>query len=84
MSTSPVFPPIDPSYILSFQFSSWYPTFSDLTIKSKIIRPLSQTFRDYLDSDGVFVPEGSEDVFVPVILPPTDYLVTCPHQAHSK
>ncbi|KAF8635993.1 hypothetical protein AX15_000155 [Amanita polypyramis BW_CC] len=62
MSSNYLFPPIDHSYILSFQFSSWYPAFSDLSIKSKVIRPLSQNFRDYLDSDGVFVPEGSEDV----------------------
>ena len=68
MSFSPLFPLIDHSYILSFQFSSWYPAFSDLTIKSKVIRPLSQSFRDYLDSDGIFVPEGSEDVFVPIII----------------
>ncbi|KAF5382611.1 hypothetical protein D9615_002969 [Tricholomella constricta] len=57
-----LFPPQTPSYILSFQFSSWYPHFSDLSIKSTIIRPLSQEFRDYLEADGVFVPEGSEDV----------------------
>jgi len=58
------FPEQTPSYILSFQFSSWYPHFSRHSIKSSIIRPLSQSFRDYLDSDGVFIPEGSEDVLV--------------------
>ncbi|KAK2465237.1 hypothetical protein APHAL10511_002591 [Amanita phalloides] len=62
MSSCALFPPLEPSYILSFQFSSWYPNFSDLSFKSKIIRPLSQSFRDYLDSDSIFVPEGSEDV----------------------
>ncbi|KIL67823.1 hypothetical protein M378DRAFT_980458 [Amanita muscaria Koide BX008] len=62
MCSNTPFPPIDHSYILSFQFSSWYPVFSDLTIKSKIIRPLSQDFREYLDSESVFIPEGSEDV----------------------
>jgi len=60
----PLFPPQTSSYILSFQFSSWYPHFSDHSIKSTIIRPLAQEFRDYLDADGVFVPEGSEDVLV--------------------
>ena len=64
MPSNFLFPPIDHSYILSFQFSSWYPVFSDLSIKSKYIRPLSQSFRDYLDSDGVFMPGGSEDMFV--------------------
>ncbi|GLB38477.1 putative D123 [Lyophyllum shimeji] len=57
-----LFPPQTPAYILSFQFSSWYPHFSRHSIKSTIIRPLTQEFRDYLDADGVFVPEGSEDV----------------------
>ncbi|KAG6836107.1 hypothetical protein H0H93_011334, partial [Arthromyces matolae] len=56
-----LFPLQTASYILSFQFSSWYPHFANLSIKSTIIRPLSQDFRDYLNSDGVFVPEGSED-----------------------
>ncbi|KAG1788856.1 D123-domain-containing protein [Suillus plorans] len=51
-----------PDYLLSFQFSSWYPTFSSISIKSTIIRPLSQAFKEYLDSDGIFVPEGSENV----------------------
>ncbi|KAG5642675.1 hypothetical protein DXG03_002359 [Asterophora parasitica] len=58
----PLFPTQTSSYILSFQFSSWYPPFSDHSIKSTIIRPLSQEFCDYLDADSVFVPEGSEDV----------------------
>ncbi|KAF8631805.1 hypothetical protein AX17_005020 [Amanita inopinata Kibby_2008] len=62
MSSDSPFPQIDPAYILSFQFSSWYPTFSDLSIKSKIIRPLSQNFQYYLDADGIFVPEGSDNV----------------------
>jgi hypothetical protein len=56
-----------PEYFLSFQFSCWYPKFSKITIKSHIIRPLSREFCEYLDSDGVFVPEGSEDVLVVVL-----------------
>ncbi|CAL1695946.1 unnamed protein product [Somion occarium] len=63
------FPPITPSGILAFQFSSWYPRFSNLSIKSTIIRPLSQEFREYLDSEGVFIPEGSEDVPPEITLP---------------
>ncbi|KAF9468578.1 D123-domain-containing protein [Collybia nuda] len=61
MSTG-IFPKLSSSYILSFQFSSWYTIFANVSIKSTIIRPLSQEFRDYLDADGVFIPEGSEDV----------------------
>ncbi|RDB17939.1 hypothetical protein Hypma_000901 [Hypsizygus marmoreus] len=60
--SSSLFPPQTPSYILSFQFSSWYPHFSSRSIKSTIIRPLSREFHAYLDADGVFVPEGSEDI----------------------
>ncbi|KAG2145868.1 D123-domain-containing protein [Suillus clintonianus] len=57
-----IFPPQTPDYLLSFQFSSWYPTFSSISIKSTIIRPLDQAFTEYLDSDRIFVPEGSENV----------------------
>ncbi|KIM43408.1 hypothetical protein M413DRAFT_18441 [Hebeloma cylindrosporum] len=56
-----LFPVLTPSYILAFQFSCWYPRFAKHSIKSTIIRPLSDDFREYLNADGVFVPEGSED-----------------------
>ncbi|PFH53960.1 hypothetical protein AMATHDRAFT_136028 [Amanita thiersii Skay4041] len=62
MPSSTIFPAIDPAYILSFQFSSWYPLFANQSIKSTIIQPLSRDFKDYLDSDGVYIPEGSEDL----------------------
>ncbi|KAG1851085.1 D123-domain-containing protein [Suillus subalutaceus] len=42
-----------------FPFSSWYPLFSSISIQSTIIRLLNQTFKEYLDSDGIFAPEGS-------------------------
>jgi len=57
----PIFPVQTPDYLLSFQFSSWYPTFSSISIKSTVIRPLDEAFKEYLDSDGVFVPEGSDN-----------------------
>ncbi|KAF8133914.1 D123-domain-containing protein [Boletus edulis] len=56
-----MFPQFNASYILAFQFSSWFPSFSSMSIRSTIIRPLDQSFKSYLESDGVFVPEGSED-----------------------
>ncbi|KAJ4000380.1 D123-domain-containing protein [Lentinula boryana] len=59
-----LFPPQSQSYILAFQFSSWYPVFHSNSIKSTIIRPLSQEFLNYLNADQVFVPKGSEDVSV--------------------
>ncbi|OCH85741.1 D123-domain-containing protein [Obba rivulosa] len=64
LTTPTLFPILTRDALLAFQFSSWYPRFSSLSIKSTIIRPLSQEFREYLDSDGVFVPEGAEDVSV--------------------
>ncbi|KAF8558299.1 D123-domain-containing protein [Imleria badia] len=33
-----------------------------MSIRSTIIKPLDQSFKSYLESDGVFIPEGSEDV----------------------
>lgn len=63
-ASSTVFPRFNASYILAFQFSSWFPSFSSMSIRSTIIRPLDQPFKCYLESDGVFVPEGSEDGFV--------------------
>ncbi|KAH7873161.1 D123-domain-containing protein [Lentinula edodes] len=59
-----LFPSLSRSYILAFQFSSWYPAFHTISIKSTIIRPLSQEFHNYLNADQVFVPKGSENVLV--------------------
>ncbi|KAF7365264.1 hypothetical protein MVEN_00398200 [Mycena venus] len=63
-SPSAPFPSLTASDILRFQFSSWYPIFSALSIKSTVIRPLPQDFVEYLhdDAHGVFLPEGSDDV----------------------
>ncbi|KAF8208896.1 cytoplasmic protein [Mycena galopus ATCC 62051] len=63
MESSP-FPPLTPSDVLHFQFSSWHPIFAALSIKSTVIRPLPQGFVDYLrdDAHGVFLPEGSDDL----------------------
>jgi hypothetical protein len=61
MTSSTPFPRPTPAYILAFQFSSWYPLFAAHSIKSTVVRPLPDAFRAYLDADGVFVPEGSED-----------------------
>jgi hypothetical protein len=56
-----VFPLTTPDSILAFQFSSWYPRFKQISIKSTIVKPLEDSFREYLNSDGVFVPDGSEN-----------------------
>ncbi|KIP10224.1 hypothetical protein PHLGIDRAFT_66166 [Phlebiopsis gigantea 11061_1 CR5-6] len=62
ISQPTLFPTTTPENILAFQFSSWYPRFSSLSIKSTVVRPLEQEFLDYLNADGVFMPEGAEDV----------------------
>ncbi|KAI6151618.1 D123-domain-containing protein [Pisolithus tinctorius] len=59
-----IFPLLTPDYILAFQFSNWYPSFARVSPKSAIIRPLGKDFKHYLESDSIFVPEGSEDVAV--------------------
>ena len=65
VSSPPIFPTFSPDALLAFQFSSWYPEFASWSIKSTVVRPLSAEFRQYLDSDGVFLPEGAEDMSVP-------------------
>ncbi|KZV67076.1 cytoplasmic protein [Peniophora sp. CONT] len=57
-----LFPPLRRADVLAFQFSSWYPVFSSLSIKSTVIRPVPDGFHAYLNADGVFLPEGSDDV----------------------
>lgn len=56
-----IFPKLRREDILEFQFSSWYPRFKSISIKSTVISPLSDEFCRYLRSDGVFVPHGSEN-----------------------
>lgn len=62
VSPPTLLPPTTPENVLALQFSSWYPRFSTHSIKSTIVRPLSQEFLDYLNADGVFMPEGADDV----------------------
>ncbi|KAF8978527.1 hypothetical protein BGZ52_005924 [Haplosporangium bisporale] len=57
-STPLVFPPLTHQRLENCSFSSWYPTFRSLTIKSKII-PLSEDFVSYLNADKVFIPGQS-------------------------
>jgi hypothetical protein len=59
-STS-LFPEQSIQAILDCQFSSWYPRFASISIKSTIIKPLPPTFLEYLQADGVFIPKGAND-----------------------
>ncbi len=58
-TTMTVLPTITSTDVLACQFSSWYPRFASNSIKSTVIRPLSVEFVEYLNADGVIVPEGS-------------------------
>ncbi|TPX43443.1 hypothetical protein SeMB42_g04718 [Synchytrium endobioticum] len=49
------FPPLTRSDIHQCRFSQWYPLFSSMTMRSKII-PLSTDFVEYLHADGVYLP----------------------------
>ncbi|GAA5929239.1 hypothetical protein JCM1841_004752 [Sporobolomyces salmonicolor] len=59
--SAPLFPPLHTSDVLACQFSSWYPSFKRAAPKATIIRPIphEDDFLEYLDSDGLFLPEGS-------------------------
>jgi len=55
----PLFPPMSREQMLEFQCSSWYPKFAGVAIQSTIIRPLGDDFKDYMNADGVYIPQGS-------------------------
>lgn len=42
-------------HVLNCSFSTWYPRFKNVTIRSQVI-PLSKDFIDYLNADGVVLP----------------------------
>ncbi|KAK6464157.1 D123-domain-containing protein [Scheffersomyces coipomensis] len=45
--------------ILSCSYSSWYPILKNYTAKSRVIKPLPQTFLDYLGSDSIKLPPAN-------------------------
>jgi hypothetical protein len=47
------------SEMLQCQLPSWYSSFEDCTIKSRVI-PLSPDFVDYLLTDGIVLPQSSK------------------------
>ncbi|KAF9574529.1 hypothetical protein BGW38_008311, partial [Lunasporangiospora selenospora] len=58
-SKSPLqFPPLTHQRLENCAFSSWYPKFRSVTIKSKTI-PLPEEFIHYLNADGIFIPGQS-------------------------
>ncbi|KAM0791596.1 hypothetical protein ACM66B_006039 [Microbotryomycetes sp. NB124-2] len=55
----PQFPPLTKQDVLACSFSSWYALFRRHSPKATVIKSLSASFVDYLESDGLFLPEGS-------------------------
>ena len=53
------FPPLTRADVLACVFSAWYPAFRKHSPKATVIKPLKPEFLDYLQADGVFLPEGS-------------------------
>lgn len=62
-TTPLVFPPLTHQCLENCSFSSWYPAFRSLSIKSKII-PLSDDFVSYLNADKVFIPGQRFDFLI--------------------
>ena len=62
--------------ILDFQFSSWYPQFKHISIKSKVVKPLNGDFKTYLLADGVQIPLGSDDKWGRLNVIQPQYLLT--------
>ncbi|GAA6023520.1 hypothetical protein JCM8202_002664 [Rhodotorula sphaerocarpa] len=60
-SSDAVFPPLLKSDVLACQFSHWYPRFRRCAPKATVIRPLpeDEPLVDFLEADGLFLPEGS-------------------------
>ncbi|GAA5967703.1 hypothetical protein JCM11641_005740 [Rhodosporidiobolus odoratus] len=56
-----IFPPLTTSDVLACQFSTWYPAYKRVAPKATVLRPIphEQEFLEYLESDGLFLPEGS-------------------------
>ncbi|BGP48621.1 hypothetical protein JCM10450v2_004497 [Rhodotorula kratochvilovae] len=56
-----LFPPLRTQDVLACQFSAWYPLYKRVSPKATVIRPIPHQadFLDYLESDGLFLPEGS-------------------------
>ncbi|BGP32516.1 hypothetical protein JCM10296v2_004297 [Rhodotorula toruloides] len=57
----PLYPPLHTADILACQFSHWYPLFRRIGPKATVIRPIpdEDDFVEYLESDRLFLPEGS-------------------------
>lgn len=63
------FPPLTKADVLACVFSAWYPALRKVSPKASIIKPLEDSFIDYLESDRVFIPAGSGPLGCVLLLP---------------
>jgi len=52
------FPPVTGQDILNCSFSSWYAKYHRLSPRARIIKPLPESFLNFLKSDGIVIPGG--------------------------
>jgi D123 len=59
MSAHLEFPPLTGQDVLNCSFSSWYTKYHRLSPRARIIKPLPESFLNFLKSDGIVLPGGS-------------------------
>lgn len=55
------------SEVLACEYSAWYPRLKKYTASSIIIKPLPQTFLDYLSSDSIKLPPHPTDIMNEIV-----------------
>ena len=55
------------SEVLACEYSAWYPRLKKYTASSVIIKPLPQTFLDYLSSDSIKLPPHPTDIMNEIV-----------------
>jgi hypothetical protein len=53
------FPPLTGQDVLNCSFSSWYTKYHRLSPRARIIKPLPESFHNFLKSDGIVLPGGN-------------------------
>lgn len=56
------FPPLTKQHILNCAYDSWWPKYRSFTPKSRIVS-LTKPFVDYLQADGIFLPDDEPPIY---------------------
>ena len=60
-------PVLSPDILGRYQFHDWYDKFRAITLRSEVI-PLDEEFVEFLNADGIYLPESyATEVFVLVL-----------------